>query len=42
MENWAFEPEVLKNYAVHYRTREVIPQHLVEKLRRSDCSIKVS
>ena len=36
MENWAFEPEVLKNYAVHYRTREVIPQHLVEKLRRSD------
>ncbi|MDE5963094.1 MAG: M3 family metallopeptidase, partial [Alistipes sp.] len=36
MENWAFEPEVLKNYAVHYRTNEVIPQHLVEKLRRSD------
>lgn len=36
MENWAFEPEVLKNYAVHYRTNEVIPQYLVERLRRSD------
>ncbi|MCM1301724.1 MAG: M3 family metallopeptidase [Alistipes senegalensis] len=36
MENWAFEPDVLKHYAVHYRTGEVIPQHLVEKLRRSE------
>ncbi len=35
MENWAFEPEMLKQYAVHYRTNEVIPRHLVEKLRRS-------
>ncbi|WP_418982603.1 M3 family metallopeptidase [Alistipes sp.] len=35
MENWAFEPEMLKHYAVHYRTGEVIPQHLVDKLRRS-------
>ncbi len=35
MENWAFEPEVLKHYALHYRTGEVIPRHLVEKLRRS-------
>ncbi len=35
MENWAFEPEMLKHYAVHYRTGEVIPEHLVEKLRRS-------
>lgn len=36
MENWAFEPEVLKNYATHYRTGEVMPSHLVDKLRRSE------
>ncbi len=36
MENWAFEPEMLAHYAVHYRTDEVIPQHLVDKLRRSE------
>lgn len=35
MENWAFEPEMLKHYAVHYRTGDVIPPYLVEKLRRS-------
>ena len=35
MENWAFEPDVLKNYAVHYRTDEVMPRQLVDKLRRS-------
>lgn len=36
MENWAFEPEMLRQYAVHYRTGEVIPQHLIDKLRRSE------
>ena len=36
MENWAFHPEVLKHYAVHYRTGEVIPDNLVQKLRRSE------
>ena len=36
MENWAFEPEMLKHYAVHFRTNEVIPNYLVEKLRRSE------
>ncbi|WP_462353554.1 M3 family metallopeptidase [Alistipes timonensis] len=36
MENWAFDPEVLKQYAVHYRSNEVIPACLVEKLRRSE------
>lgn len=36
MENWAFDPEVLKQYAVHYRSNEVIPEYLVEKLRRSE------
>lgn len=35
MENWAFEPEVLKHYATHYRTGELIPDHLVQKLRNS-------
>ena len=36
MENWAFDPEVLKQYAVHYRANEVIPEYLVAKLRRSE------
>lgn len=37
MENWAFEPELLKQYAVNYRSKdEVIPAYLVEKLRRSE------
>jgi len=36
MENWAFEPEMLKYYAVHYRKNEVIPKLLVDKLRRSE------
>lgn len=35
-ENWAFEPEMLKHYATHYSTGEVIPQDLVDKLRRSE------
>ena len=36
MENWAFDTEVLKQYAVHYRSNEVIPKYLVEKLHRSE------
>ncbi len=36
MENWAFTPELLKHYAVHYRTGEVIPQAMIDKLRRSE------
>ena len=35
MENWALEPEMLEKYAIHYRTKEVIPQTLVSKLLRS-------
>lgn len=31
-EHWALVPEVLKNYARHYKTGEVIPQELVDKL----------
>ena len=30
--HWAFEPEVLKVYAKHYQTGEVIPQALVDKM----------
>ena len=36
MENWAFTPEVLRQYAVHYRSGDVIPQHLIDKMRRSE------
>lgn len=32
MENWASEPEVLKMYAKHYKTGEVMPQELVDKV----------
>ena len=32
-ENWAFEPEVLATYAFHYKTGEVIPAELVEKIQ---------
>ena len=35
MEHWAFEPEVLKVYAKHYETDEVIPQQLVDKLEKA-------
>ena len=32
MENWMSEPEVLRLYARHYQTGQVIPDELVEKL----------
>jgi peptidyl-dipeptidase Dcp len=35
MENWAAEPEVLKLYAKHYKTGEVIPDALIAKLQQS-------
>ena len=35
-EHWALEPEVLAIYAKHYRTGEVIPMELVEKIQESD------
>lgn len=31
-EHWAFEPELLKDYARHYKTGEVIPDTLVRKI----------
>lgn len=35
MEHWAFEPEVLKMYAKHYQTGEVIPDALVKKIQNA-------
>ena len=32
-EHWAMEPELLKVYAHHYKTGEVIPDELIEKLQ---------
>ena len=32
MENWAFQQDVLKDYARHYETGEVIPDSLVNKI----------
>lgn len=36
MENWAFEPDVLKVYAKHYKTGEVIPGALVDKIKKAE------
>lgn len=35
MENWAFHPEMLVKYAVHYRSGDIIPKNLIDKIRRS-------
>jgi peptidyl-dipeptidase Dcp len=35
MENWAFEPELLALYAKHYKTGEIIPKSLVDKISAS-------
>ncbi len=34
-ENWALHPDVLKNYAIHYKTGEEIPQTLIDKIKNS-------
>jgi peptidyl-dipeptidase Dcp len=34
-EHWALDPKVLKNYAVHYQTKEPMPQALVDKIKRA-------
>ncbi len=34
-ENWASEPEMLKVYAKHYKTGEVIPSELIDKMKNS-------
>jgi peptidyl-dipeptidase Dcp len=35
MENWAVEPEVLRMYAKHYETGEVIPDELIGRIREA-------
>ncbi len=35
MEHWVLEPEVLKVYAKHYQTGEVIPSDIVDKLDKA-------
>jgi peptidyl-dipeptidase Dcp len=35
-ENWALYPDVLKHYAVNYKTGATIPQSLVDKIKAAD------
>ncbi|WP_437919293.1 M3 family metallopeptidase [Sphingobacterium sp. LRF_L2] len=35
MENWAGDPEVLKTYARHYKTKEAIPDSLIAKMEKA-------
>lgn len=35
MENYCYNPEVLKTYAFHYQTGEVMPDELMEKINRA-------
>ncbi len=35
-EHAALDPTVLKNYAVHYQTKKVIPQELIDKIKKSE------
>ena len=35
-EHFALESEILKNYAVHYETKQPIPQELVDKIKKAD------
>jgi peptidyl-dipeptidase Dcp len=34
-EHWALDPVVLKNYALHYETKQPIPQSLVDKIKKA-------
>jgi oligopeptidase A len=35
LENFAYEPEVLKMFASHYKTKEILPDEMIEKLVKS-------
>jgi peptidyl-dipeptidase Dcp len=35
-ELWAGEPEVLRQFAIHYRTGEVMPDELIERMARAE------
>lgn len=34
-EHWALDPKVFKNYATHYKTKESMPQVLVDKIKQA-------
>ena len=34
-EHWAMEPSVFKHYATHYKTGELMPQQLVDKIKKA-------
>ncbi len=34
-ENWAMDPKVIKNYAVHYQTGEPMPQAMLDKISKA-------
>ena len=36
MPHWALQPEVLRMYARHYRTGEVIPDELIDRIQRAN------
>ncbi len=36
MENWMSEPEILKLYAKHYKTGEIIPKKMVDKMNAAN------
>jgi len=35
LENWCYEPEALELFAKHYQTGEIIPQELVDKIKKA-------
>jgi peptidyl-dipeptidase Dcp len=36
LENWAGEPELLKEYAIHFESGEPVPDELISRLRRAE------
>ncbi len=35
-EHCALDPNILKNYAIHYQTKKVIPQALIDKIKKAE------
>jgi len=35
LENWCYEPEALQLFAKHYKTGELIPQELIDKIKKA-------
>jgi len=35
-EHAALDPVILKNYAIHYKTKQVIPQELIDKIKKAE------